>query len=69
LGPEPSSIGNSVRGRIRTLDYFGSSIRYMVDTSAGVFVIRVARAPALTTFEPGHAVFVTWRLQDATVFK
>jgi ABC-type Fe3+/spermidine/putrescine transport system ATPase subunit len=36
LGPEVSSVANTVRARVRALDYLGSSIRYMVDTSGGL---------------------------------
>jgi spermidine/putrescine ABC transporter ATP-binding subunit len=69
LGAVPSADANSVRGRIRTFDYLGSSARYFIDTSAGPFMVRVARAPHTTTFKPGQEVFVSWGPKDATVFE
>jgi ABC-type Fe3+/spermidine/putrescine transport system ATPase subunit len=69
LGAVPSANANSVRGRIRTFDYLGSSARYFIDTSAGPFMVRVARAPHAVTFKPGQEVFVSWQPKDATVFE
>jgi ABC-type Fe3+/spermidine/putrescine transport system ATPase subunit len=59
---------NAVPGRVRSIDYLGSSVRYAVETAAGSFVVRVTRLSTTLPFSPKAALFVTWRPEDATVF-
>src|SRR5262249_29906815 len=59
---------NALSGKVQSLDYLGSSIRYVVETAAGHLVVRVPRSPRSARFEPGAEAYVTWQPEDAKVF-
>jgi spermidine/putrescine ABC transporter ATP-binding subunit len=68
LATQRHSGCNALSGQVQSLDYLGSSIRYVVETRAGRLAVRVPRAPTNMRFEPGAELFVTWRPEDAKVF-
>lgn len=59
---------NAIRGRIKSVEFLGPSIRYTVETKAGSVLVRLPRGDKAPKVQTGAAVLVGWRPEDTSVF-
>jgi putative spermidine/putrescine transport system ATP-binding protein len=60
---------NSLKACLRSVDYLGSANRYLLDTSSGTIICRVARSAVIGAIHTGRDFFVSWKAEDASLFR
>jgi len=68
LAAADASAADAIPGKVLATDYLGTSIRYLVETSAGRLVARAPRSQRARSFAPDESVQVFWEPQDSRMF-
>jgi hypothetical protein len=66
--PGAAALGNTLQGEIRLREFLGATIRLSIVTSLGNFSVRPPRTGRAARCQPGTAVQISWRAEDALLF-